>query len=160
MAGLGFNPQTTQGNLNRVATHIVVPTFPQLNANAGYMSKGLAVVTFEPPFVEQIETATGIVNSPRPFVMGQIVINLLRSQILANAWTLQVQANATIGTVLAFPDSNTLVPFSLSNASIYDLDPGAFDGVDPTFKVTLKGTFYINAAMWATLTGPAGNLPI
>jgi hypothetical protein len=157
---MGFNPQTTQGNLNRVATHIVVPSFPQLNANAGYMSKGLAVMTFDPPFVEQIETATGIVNSPKPFVMGQIVINLLRSQSLANVWITQAQAQATLGTILAFPDSSTFEPLALSNASIYDFDPGAFDGVDPTVKVTIKGTFYINAAMWAALTGPAGNLPV
>jgi len=152
----GFPPLTTQGNLNRVATHIVVVSQPQLNATAATMGKSLAVATFEGPFTDQIETATGIVNSPKPFVMAQIVVNLLRSQSLAAQWIAQAQAGTYLGTVIAYPDSNVFPPISLTNASITDLDPGAFDGMDPITKVTMKGTFYINANLWAALTGSSG----
>jgi hypothetical protein len=120
------------------------------------MGKSLAVATFEGPFTDQIETATGIVNSPKPFVMGHIVVSLLRSQILASLWIAQVQAGTYLGTVVAYPDSNVFPPISLTNASITEIDPGAFDGMDPAVKVTIKGTFYINANLWAALTGPAG----
>jgi hypothetical protein len=152
----GFNPLVTQGNLNRVATHVVVASYPGLSVNAGYMGKSLAVVTLEGPFTDQIETATGIVNSPKPFVMAQIVVSLLRSQIVASSWIAQAQAGTYLGTVVAYPDSNVFPPIALTNASIIDIDPGAFDGMDPTTKATVKGTFYINANLWASLTGPAG----
>ena len=152
----GFPPLTAQGNLNRVATHIVVVSQPQLNANAANLGKSLAVVTFEGPFTDQIETATGIVNSPKPFVMGQIVISLLRTQGLSAAWVTQLEAGSYLGTVVAYPDSNVFPAISLSNASITELDPGAFDGADPIVKATVKGTFYINSGLWAGLTGSAG----
>jgi len=152
----GFAPLTTQGNLNRVATHVVVTSFPQLNANASYLGKSLVQVTLEGPFTDQIETATGIVNSPKPFVMAHIVVNLLRSQILSGLWVAQAQAGTYLGSVVVFPDSNVFPDISLTNASITELDPGAFDGVDPTVKATIKGTFYINASLWASITGPAG----
>jgi hypothetical protein len=155
----GFPPLTVQGNLNRVATHIVVAAYPYLNANASYLGKSLAVCTFEPPFTDQIETATGIVNSPKPFVMSTIVISLLRSQSLAAAWLGQVQANSYLGAVTAFPDSSVFPAIALTNASITELDPGAFDGMDPVTKVTVKGTFLLNASLWAALTGSSGNLP-
>jgi len=154
----GFSPLTIQGNLNRVATHIVVTSYPTLNVSAGYMGKTQAVLTFEGPFVEQIETATGVVNSPKPFVQAQLVISLLRSQALGNAWIAQSQVNSTLGTVVTYPDSTVFQPISLSNCSIQDIDPGAYDGVDPIAKVTLKGTFYINSSMWAGITGALGNL--
>jgi hypothetical protein len=158
MSFLGFNPSVTQGNLNRIATHVVVPNFPQLAASAGYMGKGQAHVSIEGPFVNQIETATGIVNSPKPFVMGQIVISLLRSQSLANAWILQAQSASYIGPVIAYSDSSVFASITLTQCSIIDFDPGPYDGSSPETSVTIKGTFYINSTMWATLTGASGLL--
>lgn len=149
----GLNPLTSQGNLNRVATHIVVPSFPALQVQPGYMAKSQAVVTFDGPFVQQIGSATGVVNSPEPYVMAQVVISLLRSQSLANLWIVQCTTNATIGTVECYADSTTMQPIQLSNCSIQGYDPGAFDGADPTVRVTVKGTFYTNSSMWASLTG-------
>jgi hypothetical protein len=150
---MGFVGGVTQGNLNRVATHIVVASYTSLNVTAGYMGKSQAIVTIDGPIVNQIGTATGVVNSPEPYVLSTLVISLLRSQSLANAWLAQIQSNATIGTVTAYGDSSTLAPIQLVNCSIQDFDPGAFDGTDPTLRVTMKGTFYVNASMWASLTG-------
>ena len=145
----GFPPLTTQGLLNRVLTHIVVPGFPQLSVSAQYMSKSMAVPTFDGPFVDQIPTATGVVNSPAPYVMGQIVVNLLRSQALCTLWIAQAQIESTLGDVVAYSDSTVFPPITLNNTSIIDIDPGAFDGSDPTTKITLKGVFLTNADLWA-----------
>jgi hypothetical protein len=148
----GFAPLTAQGNLNRVRTHIVVPDQPQLNATAPYMGKSLAVLTLEGPFVAQIETATGIVNSPLPFVMAQLVVSLLRSQSLAALWLAQAQSASMLGSVVAYADSINFPPITLANCSITDIEPGAYDGVDPSVKVTIKGVFYTNSIMWAAST--------
>lgn len=148
MANLG-NPLTAQGLLNRVLTNVVIPSFPQLSVTAPFMAKSLAQLTFDAPAVDQIGTATGIVNSPAPYVMGQLVVNILRSQSVAELYYAQWQINAVIGTVQAYPDSTVLPPFTLANCSILDVDPGAFDGQDPTTKVTIKGVYYVNADLWA-----------
>lgn len=147
MAGLG-NPLTQQGNLNRVLTHIVVTDFPGLNVSASYMSKTLATVTFDGPFVDQIGTATGIVNSPMPYVMGTIMVNLLRSQALAGAWLTMTQTGSILGSVTVYPDSTIFPSILLLNCSVVDLDPGAYDGTDPTVKVTIKGVYETNLSLW------------
>lgn len=151
MAGLG-NPLTQQGNLNRVLTHIVITDFPGLNVSASYMSKSMATVTFDGPFVDQIPTATGIVNSPMPYVMGTIEVNLLRSQPLAAAWLTQTQVGSILGSVTAYPDSTAFPSVLLLNCSIVDLSPGAFDGADPTVKVTIKGVYEANDSLWTGIT--------
>ena len=149
----GFPPLTQQGNLNRIITQITVAGNTALNVDASYMAKGQAVMTFEGPFTDQIGTATSIVNSPLPYVFGQIVINLLRSQSLWNVWLAQAQVNTFLGNVVAWPDSTSMAPITLTQTSITNVDPGAFDGVDPAARVTVRGTFTVNASLWASLTG-------
>ena len=158
MAGVGYNPSVFQGNLNRLSSHIVVPTLPALNVTASYFGKSQAKLTFDGPSTDQIPTATGIVNSPHPYVMAQCVLSLLRSQSLANAWINQFITNCYIDTLQAFSDSSVFESLTITQASIMDFDPGAFDGQDPTVTVTIKGTFFINSSLWATLTGSSGLL--
>lgn len=149
MAGIGIaNPLITQGLLNRVRVHTVVAENSALNVTASYMGKSQAQLTFEPPFVDQIETATGIINSPKPFVMGSLVINLLRSQSLANDWLNTTQVDSQLGTITVYGDSTTFEPITLYNTSITDFDPGAFDGQDPIVKLTIRGVFYVNNDLW------------
>lgn len=153
MAGTGFNPNTAQGSLNRVATHLVVPGFPGLNVMPGYMAKGQLLVTFDSESVAQLGATTGFVNSPNPYVMATIVVNLLRSQDLANSWINQYQSNSLIGDVSTFSDSTTFEELDFTNCAIQTFEPGPFDGSDPTVKVTIKGQFFTNSSMWADLTG-------
>ncbi len=146
----GLAPLTQQGLLNRVLTHVVVPGFPQLSVTASFMSKSLAQLTFDGPAVDQIGTATGVVNSPMPYVMAALTVNLLRSQVLSTLYYAQWQSNAVIGAVTVYPDSTVLGPFTLANCSILDIDPGAFDGNDPTTKVSIKGIYFTNSKLWSS----------
>src|SRR5581483_7198851 len=135
-------PLTTQGQLNRVLTQVTVTDFPVLQVGAQNMSKAQAVMTFEGSFNQQIGTATGVINSPEPFVMANLVVSLLRPQPLAAAWLAQAQNNVVLGTVNVYTDSPAFGPITLANCSIMDIDPGTFDGADPTVKVTIKGAYY------------------
>ena len=143
-----LQPLIAQGNLNRLYTAITIANFNNLNVTAAYMSKSQAQLTFDGKFVNQIGTATGIVNSPEPFVMGHVVISLIRSQPLAAAWIAQTQSQSILGSITLYPDSSAFPDITLVNTSIEGIDPGAFDGTDPTCKITLVGTYYINAGMW------------
>jgi hypothetical protein len=145
--------QVAQGTLNRVRTHIVVPSYPFLNVSAAYMGKSLAALTFDDPFVDQESTATGVVNSPRPFVMSTLTISLLRTQSLAAAWIAQAQTHSVLGSIDTYPDSAAFPVVTLANCSIIGIDPGAFDGQDPVVKTTIKGVFYANATLWSPTNG-------
>src|SRR6185503_1465660 len=142
------NPLQQQGNLNRVLTQVIVPDFPELTVTASFMAKSMANLTFDGSFTDQIPTATGVVNSPEPFVQGQLVISLLRSQAVSALWLAQVQASSVIGSVEVYSDSTEFPMIRLVNCSIISVDPGAFDGQDPATKVTVKGSYYTNAVLW------------
>ena len=137
-----------QGTLNRLRAQLIVPGSPVLNVIPSFMGKNMLQVTFEENFDDQIETATGAVTSPAPYVMTSVVVNILRTQGLASSWIAQAQNVSDIGNVSIFPDTNVFPEIDLVNTVIKGIDPGAFDGMDPIVKVTLRGIFYINNSLW------------
>lgn len=149
----GLNPLIQQGNLNRVLTSVVLTDFPELNVTSSFMSKALSQLTFDDDANDQIGTATGVVNSPKPYIMATLQINILRSQSLAALYYAQLQAGVVLGSVKVYTDvdPSILPPFALANCSLQHVDPGPFDGQDPTTKVTIKGIYYTNAELWAAV---------
>jgi hypothetical protein len=144
-------PLIPQGQLNRVLTSIFVPSFPLLNVTAAFMSKGQAVLTFDGPSIDQLDTATSYVPSLKPFVYGQLIANIVRSQALTAAYMAQWQSNGLLGNVTIYPDVSLgtgFPPITILNAALLDVDPGAFDGADPTTKLTIRGTFNTNVQIW------------
>lgn len=143
------NTLISQGSLNRVRGSLVFPLFPLLNITAPYMSRNFISANFdEMAFVEQIETGTGFVNSPEPYVPAVIVVEILRTQALANNWFQQIQNTASIGTVEVHSDTAAFPSFPVINASVTKFDPGAFAGKDPVTKMTIRGILYVNSSMW------------
>ncbi len=145
---MATNPLVAQGTLNRVRCSVVIPGFTNLNITSSYMGKSFATIAFEGAYAEQIQTGTGVVVSPEPFVMATVTIGILRTQSLADAWLAQAQDTASIGSVTVHSDTAAFSAISLANAVIHDLEPGAFDGVDPVAKLTLRGVFYVNNSLW------------
>jgi hypothetical protein len=128
---------------------VVVSDTPTLNATPQYMGKQFAHIEFEGDFTQQIETATGVVNSPEPYVMATITFGLLRSQTLAANWLAQAQNTTILGDVAIYSDTSAFPPITLNDTSIRTLNPGAYDGTDPVVRITLRGTFNINSSLWS-----------
>lgn len=143
------NPYLVAGPLNRVRCHVVVQATPTLNITAQNMGKSFAHIQFEGDFNQQIETATGVVNSPEPFVMASITVGLLRPQPLAAAWLAQVQKTGVLGDVTIHSDTSSFPAITLNDAAVRSMEPGAYDGTDPVVRLVLRGTFLINSAMWS-----------
>lgn len=146
MAG---NPFTPQGTLNRLKSSVTVPGNSALNITSSYMSKQFVSISFDGAFGEAIQTATGIVTSPEPFVMATITVGILRTQPLAAAWKLQAETLVAIGNVSVFPDTAAFPEYDLVNCIIQHIEPAAFDGIDPVVRVVIRGAYYINNALWA-----------
>lgn len=137
------------GPLNRVRCHVVIAAIPTLNISAQSMGKSFARIEFEGDFVQQIETATGVVNSPEPFVMATITIGLLRSQPLAAAWLSQAQDTGILGDVTIYSDTSAFPAIDISDGAIRSMEPGSYDGTDPVVRLVIRGTANINSALWS-----------
>lgn len=145
---MATNPLVQQGTLNRVRGQVVVPNFTNLNITAPYMGKSMLRLALEGNFTDQIPTATGVVNSPEPYVMATCTVGLLRTQALSGQWLAQAINYSVIGPIQVYSDSSAFPLANLDNCSIYQLDPGAFDGQDPVVRLILRGTFYLNNNLW------------
>jgi hypothetical protein len=143
------NPFLNAGPLNRVRCHVVIPSIPTLNITPQFMGKQFARIEFEGDWNQQIETATGVVNSPEPYVMATITVGLLRSQGLSAAWLAQAQNTTVLGDVTIYSDTSAFPALSINDTGIRSIDPGAFDGTDPVVRLTLRGSFNINASLWS-----------
>jgi len=145
---MATNPQIAQGTLNRVRASVVIPNYPTLNINSSHMGRDLLSLEFDEDFSEQIPTATGIVNSPAPYVMATCSINLLRSQALANAWIQQVETYALIGRIVIHSDTSAFPKRHVHNCSVLKANPGRMDGLNPTVDLVIRGVFYVNNNLW------------
>lgn len=147
----GINPQVQQGTLNRVRVSVIPAAFPALSIPSSYMGKRFATFRPEGDFVHQAETGTGVVNSPEPYVMAVIEVNLLRTLALTEAWISQFQNTAIIGDVTIHSDTAAFPPRTIHNSIIRTIQPGQFDGVDPVAMLVLRGVWYGNESLWAGL---------
>lgn len=148
---MAFQTLAPQGTLNRLRCSIIVPNISGLNITAQYMGKSFATVSFAGQYAQLIGTATGGVTSPEPYVMGTISVGLLRSQALSASWVNQSQTQSAIGPVTIYPDAASFPSITLNNAIIRDLEPGAYDGLDPVVRLTLEGIYYLNSSLWAAV---------
>jgi hypothetical protein len=83
MAG---NPLIDQGILNRIKASVVWANFPNLNVTAPYLDKEMITLRLEGQASTQHDTATGLVQSPEPYMPVSVVIALLKTQNLSSAY--------------------------------------------------------------------------
>lgn len=147
----GVNPRVQQGTLNRVRVSVIPASFPALAIPSSYMGKRFATFRPEGNFVHQAETGTGVVNSPEPYVMATIEVNLIRTLALTWAWIEQIRNTAIIGDVTIHSDTAAFPALTIHNSIARMLNPGQFDGVDPTSLLIFSGVWYENESLWSGL---------
>lgn len=145
----GTNSLVAQGTLNRLRCSLVFSSYPSLNITAAYMGQSFATISFSDPFVDQIGTGTGIVNSPTPYVMASITTTILKTQSLSASWRQQAEATSIVGDVIIYPDSASLPSFTVNSGALTAFNPATFDGKDPTVAMTIGGVYYINNNLWS-----------
>ena len=142
------NPLLSQGTLNVLRTQLIFPSLSGLNILPENMSKKFVTVALDGDLNKLINTATGAVTSPEPYVPVTITVGVLRTQSLGAAWVAQAQSLSTIGDMSAFPDSASFPEMDFSTVILKHFDPGAFDGTDPVIKLTFSGIYYVNNDLW------------
>jgi hypothetical protein len=120
---------------------LLVASHPRLSLTAPFMGKSCALLTSNESFVDQIRTATGLVNSTRPSIVSQVVVHVLRSKTVASDWITQARVQPIIGSLIAYPDLAG-PPITVVDCSIMEVDPEAYDGSDATTRITIRGALW------------------
>lgn len=144
------NPNIPQGNLNRLITSFLWDDVPGLNVTPGFTGKGGISIAFDGDFTSEIETMTGLVQSPEPYVMVTLTFNLLRTQPLANAYITRGQTNTVFGNGTLRPDvaGNILQPWYIQNLAWKNLRELSLAGTTPDFPAIFRGYWALNNNLW------------
>lgn len=142
------NPNVPQGQLNKLIASMNFANAPTLNITPSYLGRGGIRLTFNGKITENLPAMTGVVPSPEPYVPFTATVELLKSQGFSDQWKQQYEDDAYLGDSTVWPDSTTLSPFSLQNASITSVRDMPFNGSDPTFAVTIEGSYPVNQGLY------------
>ena len=143
------NPLVAQGSLNRLRASVSWATFPALNVTAPYLGKRAISIAFAGDSVVYIDTMTGAVTSPEPYLRVNVTMNLLRTQALANAYKLQLENDALLGGCTVRPDAAAMNPWTLHNCSIMSVSDMSLAGDDASYAVRIGGIYYVNSALFS-----------
>lgn len=140
------NPLVDQGTLNLLKASVNWADFPGLNVTASFLDKSGIILRLEGNTTVQLETMTGIVQSPQPYMPVAVVIPLLKTQALSDAYKTQMETDAIIGSGTVFPDvSSGLSPYQIGNMAIQSVGEINLGGSTAVWGVTCRGVYYVNA---------------
>ena len=144
------NPLIDQGVLNRIRGSVTWANFPGLNVTAPFLDREGINLRKEGDATLQHPTMTGIVQSPEPFMPVSLVIALLKTQALSDAYKSQMEDRTVLGEGTVFPDvSSGLSPYVLYNMAIQSVGELLFNGSTPIFAVTCRGYWVCNNSLFS-----------
>ena len=145
------NPLISQGSLNRLRASIVWPSNASLNVTASFLARRGISLALDGESTLFINTMTGAVASPEPYMMITCTIHLIRTQQLCSLYKQAMEANALIGQGTIRPDvppGSGLAPYEVVNCAIQAINEMSFAGDDADFSVRIRGYYLVNANMW------------
>lgn len=146
------NPLVQQGTLNRLIASVIWADFPELNITASFLGKEGIRLAFEGQSTVFIDTMTGAVTSPEPYLRVNLRAHLLKTQNLSNLYKAQQELSTLLGDGIVQPDvtqgSGVLGPYQITNCAIQSVDELNFSGEDAGYAVRVQGYYLLNAALW------------
>lgn len=150
---MASGPILNPGQLNRLAASVIVASNTLLNVTPDFLGQGTLRLSPQGNITDFIDVLTAMIPSPVPFIGLTIAMPILKTLPVAAAWQAQMQSNSLIGAITVRPDvmrgSGGLQPFSLQNCGIIECREMDFGGKDTDFGVIVRGTWYLNSALWS-----------
>jgi hypothetical protein len=142
------SPLVQQGTINRLRGSVSFPSFPVLNIQAFNLMKAGISLTFEDNATLMIDTMTGMVTSPEPYLPCTVTLRLLRTQALGAAWRSQIESISVIGDFSVVSDTSIWTPYNLINGGITRQGDISLAGDDPGYMISIQATYPINNDLW------------
>ena len=137
-----------QGTLNRLRGSVVFAENSTLNITSPYLTREAITISFDGDAGVLIPTLTGGVTSPEPYQIGNITINLVKSQSLANFYKDQIELDVNIGDISIIGDAATLGNYNFTNCILKGVRDITFDGNSAGFVVMITGIYSTNSTLW------------
>lgn len=148
------------GVVNRLAASVTIPLYTSLSVTAQFLAKPGIRLAPEGDTTKFIEMMTGVVPSPEPYVLMTATIALAKTLSVSAAYQAQMQLSTILGQVTIRPDvtrgSGGLQPFVLQDAALMRAENMDFGGDSAEFGVVIRGSWYINSALWSGLIATTG----
>lgn len=145
---MAINSAVNQGTLNRLRGSITVTDYPDLNVTAEYLGTGAIVISPEGNVTDFINTLTGRITSPVPYIPVTITVHMNRTQALAASWLSRAQSNSLIGNITITPDVTTFPNITVRNCGIATVPSQTYAGTDPDYPITISGYVIMNTELW------------
>lgn len=142
------NPLIQQGTINRLRASVIVPDLPLLNVTSPFLSKRGITLALEGNSTDYLDTMTGAVISPAPFVRASVTLYLVKTLGPAAAYKAQLEFLSAIGDITVIPDSSAFPNYDFANCSIMSNPEQSFAGDQPDYPVVLGGIYYINSSLF------------
>jgi len=142
------SPLVAQGSLNRLRGSIIFPNNPALNITAPFLGEEGININPEGNVSDVLETMTGTVNSPVPYQMISVEVELLKTQSFSDLFKQQLEFDAEIGPFQVYLDAKTLSGYTIQNGVISTASPGRLNGKNVGFMVTLRGFYLVNSNLY------------
>jgi hypothetical protein len=148
------NPLISVGTINRLSASVTWPNFANLNVIPSFLNRDGIRLALDGDATRFLPAMAGAVTSPEPYQMCTLTINLLKTQYLAGQYKAQMEFSTLLGNCTVRPDvpvgSGGLPPYDLTNMAIESVREQSYSGEDAGWTVVLRGTYYINSALWNT----------
>jgi hypothetical protein len=151
------NLNVAQGVLNRVKASVVFMNAGTLfTINSYLLGREGIRLTLEGNATDYFPTMTGAVPSPAPFQIATLTIALIKSQPASYLVKGQFQDTTLLGNITVYPDvissdndgNAVLDNYLLHNCVLESVNAMSFAGEEPTWVVTIKGYYEVNARMF------------
>jgi len=142
------NPTVAQGVLQRLRASFVPSAFPFLAVTSPFLGKEGIQLSFRGDVTVQLDTMTGVVRSPEPYLGITVTLHLLKTQGFAEMWRAQMELNSLLGQATLRPDAATMTPYNFHECSILGIGDQAFNGSSYDYPIRIGGMYQVNAAQF------------
>jgi hypothetical protein len=149
MSGTTGNPNIPQGNLNRIRASVVFASNPQLSVTSPFLGKRGITLSFQGEATVMIDTMTGMVTSPEPYLRAIATLHLIKAQSFAQNFKTQLELLTTIGNATIRPDSAVMQPWIIQNCALMSPGDQDFSGGDADFPVRIVGIYQVNSSLFS-----------
>jgi len=140
----GGDPEGSGGGYSTIFSR------PSWQIGSGLANNGKRGITlaFAGEATVLIDTLTGYVTSPEPYLRATLTVHLIKAQSFAQLFKTQFELNTLLGDATVRPDAATMQPYSLSNCSLMGIGDQDFSGAEVDYPVQISGLYYVNSTLF------------
>ena len=127
---------------------MVVISDPTLNISADDLGKDMIRISPQGDVTDILETATGVIGSPAPYIKVAISFTLNKTSSVCQRYLNKMFDNTQFNNLVLNTDSSTLAKIVVQNAFMSAWSEASFSGLEPGIGFTVTGFVPVNNSMF------------